>query len=89
MIFNKMLCIINIMLSKINKSDYIIACDLRVWRAKYNITQETLAEGVGVSRQTILFIENGKYTPSLELALLLSEYFKTNINNIFSLKRKE
>ncbi|MFH0748372.1 MAG: helix-turn-helix transcriptional regulator, partial [Candidatus Bathyarchaeota archaeon] len=41
---------------------------LRVLRAMRNITQEDLASKLGVTRQTILAIENGKYNPSLELA---------------------
>ena len=54
-------------------------------RKKKDITQEELAEEVGVSRQTINAIETGKYDPSLELALKLAEHFETNVEEIFSL----
>lgn len=47
------------------------------------ITQEDLALALGVTRQTILAIENGKYNPSLELAFKLAKYFKTSIEKVF------
>ncbi len=57
--------------------------DLRVWRAKREITQEELAEAVGVSRQTINAIEGDRYDPSLELAFALADYFDCAIEDIF------
>lgn len=57
--------------------------DLKVWRAKRDITQGELAEEVGVSRQTINAIERGRYDPSLELAFELSRYFDCRIEEIF------
>lgn len=48
------------------------------------MTQEELAEKVGVSRQTIIAIEGGKYVPSLELAFRIAEAFKVSINEIFN-----
>ena len=48
-----------------------------------DITQEDLAQSVGVTRQTILAIENGKYDPSLELAFKIAEYFETTIEKVF------
>lgn len=48
------------------------------------MTQEELAERAGVSRQTIISIESGKYVPSLELAFRISEVFKVGINEVFN-----
>ncbi|MBQ9477695.1 MAG: helix-turn-helix transcriptional regulator [Bacteroidales bacterium] len=59
--------------------------NLRVERAVKRITQQDLAEAVGVSRQTIYAIENGKFIPSTELALKLSAYFGKTVNELFSL----
>lgn len=47
------------------------------------MTQEELAQKAGVSRQTIIAIESGKYTPSLGLAFKLAEIFKRSIEDIF------
>lgn len=48
------------------------------------MTQKYLADLVGVSRQTIVAIEKGKYSPSLELAFRISFIFKTPIQDVFS-----
>ena len=63
--------------------------NLRVLRAIKNITQEDLASSVGVTRQTILAIENGKYNPSLDLAFKIAKYFETTIEQIFYYKEDE
>lgn len=47
------------------------------------MTQQDLAKLVGVSRQTIISIESGKYSPSLELALKLADVLETDIREIF------
>jgi len=47
------------------------------------LTQEELAERAGVSRQTIIAIEKGNYTPSVLLALKISSIFKLSVENIF------
>lgn len=57
--------------------------ELKVWRAKRDITQGELADEVGVSRQTINAIERGRYDPSLELAFELAAYFDCRIEDIF------
>ena len=63
---------------------------LKEWRVKKgDITQEELAKAVGVSRQTIIAIEKGKYTPSLLLAFKLSRYFGVKIEDIFYLTDNE
>ncbi len=49
------------------------------------MTQEELALKAGVTRQTIISIEKGKYTPSLPLALTLAKLFDTTVEEIFSL----
>jgi putative transcriptional regulator len=57
--------------------------DIRVWRAKREITQEELAEAVGVSRQTINAIEGDRYDPSLELAFKLADHFDCAVEDVF------
>lgn len=56
---------------------------IKVFRAMHDMTQEDLAEATGVTRQTILAIEKGKYVPSLDLAFKISRYFKVNIEEVF------
>ena len=53
-----------------------------------DMTQEELAKKVDVSRQTIIAIESGKYTPSLGLALKLARLFKCRVEDLFELKEK-
>jgi len=48
------------------------------------MTQQQLADAVGVSRQTIVAIEKGNYSPSLELAFRLSHVFQTPIQDVFT-----
>lgn len=50
------------------------------------ITQEQLAETVGVSRQTIVAIEKGNYIPSLLLAMQLAKFFKVSVEELFRIK---
>ena len=52
-------------------------------RKEKNVTQEDLAFAVGVTRQTIISLENGKYNASLQLAFKIARYFGTDIENIF------
>jgi putative transcriptional regulator len=66
--------------------DDCVENNLRVLRAMRNITQEDLALNLGVTRQTILAIENGKYNPSLELAFKMAKYFETTIEKVFLYK---
>lgn len=56
---------------------------IKVFRAMRDITQEKLAEEVGVTRQTIIAIEKNKYVPSLELAFKIARTFNETIENIF------
>ncbi len=56
---------------------------LRELRARYRMSQEELAKKVGVTRQTIIAIENGKYLPSLRLAFKIAKVFGMKIEDIF------
>jgi len=56
---------------------------IKVYRALRNLTQEALADRLGVTRQTILAIEKGKYDPSLELAFRISQLFKVPLEKMF------
>lgn len=47
------------------------------------ITQQELAESIGVTRQTIIAMEKGNYIPSLKLAFTLSNFFSTTVEDIF------
>ncbi len=58
---------------------------IRELRKSRKLTQEDLADYLGVTRQTIIAIENNKYDPSLELAMKISEYFRLSVNDIFQL----
>jgi putative transcriptional regulator len=52
-------------------------------RARHNLTQEDLARKVGVRRETILYLEKGKYNPSLKLAHEVAKALKTTIDALF------
>ena len=52
-------------------------------RARHNLTQEDLAKKVGVRRETIVFLEKGKYNPSLQLAHDVAKALKTTIEELF------
>jgi putative transcriptional regulator len=54
-------------------------------RKQKDVTQEQLAEAVGVTRQTIIAIEKGNYTPSVTLALAVAGYFKKPVEALFSI----
>ncbi|MCW3992888.1 MAG: helix-turn-helix transcriptional regulator [Candidatus Bathyarchaeota archaeon] len=56
---------------------------LKVFRAMRDLTQEALAKEVGVTRQTVISIEKGKYNPSLELAFKIARFFDTTIEEVF------
>jgi putative transcriptional regulator len=56
---------------------------IKVYRALHDLTQEALADQMGVSRQTILAIEKGKYDPSLHLAFRIADLFCVPVEKIF------
>ncbi|EGC84347.1 helix-turn-helix transcriptional regulator [Anaerococcus hydrogenalis] len=57
-------------------------------RKENGLRQEDLAKKLGVSRQTIIAIENNKYDPSLELAIKISIFFDKTVNDIFLFENK-
>lgn len=63
--------------------------NIKVQRAIFNLTQQDLAEKIGVSRQTINALEAGKYVPSTVLALKLSRLFSKSVNEIFDLEEND
>ena len=52
------------------------------------MTQQQLADSVGVTRQTILAVENGKYSPSLELAFAIARVFGKSLEEVFSFENE-
>ena len=52
-------------------------------RARHDLTQDDLAKMVGVRRETILYLEKGKYNPSLKLAHDIAKALKTTVDNLF------
>lgn len=56
---------------------------MKEFRARHALTQEELAKKVGVRRETILFVENGKYVPSLKLAHDLAKILQTTVDELF------
>ncbi len=57
---------------------------LKVYRAMHDLTQDALAQKLGITRQTVLSIEKEKYDPSLELAFKIANLFNVTIEDIFS-----
>ena len=69
------------------KRKFRITTELRKLRfLNGEITQQELAEKVGVTRQTIAAIEKGKYSPSLELAFLIAKEFDSRADDIFQIE---
>ncbi len=56
------------------------------FRTERQVTQEEFSQAVGVSRQTIIAIEKGKYTPSVMLSLKIAKYFALPVEDVFSIK---
>lgn len=56
---------------------------LKEFRARHALTQEDLAMRVGVRRETIVFLEKGKYNPSLQMAYNISQVFSVPIEELF------
>jgi len=61
--------------------------NIKELRKNRKLRQEDLAEKLGVTRQTIIAIENNKYDPTLELAMKISEFFGVSVNEIFHLEK--
>lgn len=60
-----------------------IITNLKEIREKAQMTQQNLADAVGVRRETILHLENNRYNPSLELAFKIAEVFNLQVEDIF------
>ncbi len=56
---------------------------IKVRRLEAGLTQEELAEKVGIRRETIVFLEQGKYNPSLKLAMDIAKVFKIKVDDLF------
>lgn len=56
---------------------------IKEFRARYNLTQEDLAKKIDVRRETIVFLEKGKYNPSLKLAYDVASALNTTIEELF------
>ena len=62
---------------------YKIKTRLALFRSDRGLTQQELADAIGVTRATIIAIEKENYNPSLELSFRLAKFFKTDIHSIF------
>jgi putative transcriptional regulator len=60
---------------------------IKVFRAMNDMTQEDLAQAIGVTRQTILAIEKGKYVPSLDLAFRIARHFNVTVEDVFQYEK--
>jgi len=58
-------------------------------RARYDLTQDDLAKKVGVRRETILYLEKGKYNPSLKLAHDIAKALRTTLDELFIFEEKQ
>jgi putative transcriptional regulator len=56
---------------------------IKEFRARYDLTQEDLAKKINVRRETIVFLEKGKYNPSLKLAHDVAKALKTTVDELF------
>lgn len=63
--------------------------EIQKLRKLHKVTQEELADAVGVTRQTIISLENGKYNASLQLAFKISRFFQKPIEEIFLYEEEE
>ena len=63
--------------------------NIKVQRAIHSLTQQDLADKIGVSRQTINAMEAGKFVPSTVLALKISKLFEKPVNEIFELEERD
>jgi putative transcriptional regulator len=66
----------------------ILRNNMKVHRAKKDITQEQLAELVGVTRTTINFVERGRWVPSTVLSLKIAHVFKAPFEDVFYLDKE-
>lgn len=62
---------------------------IKVYRAMNDLTQDALANRLGVTRQTIIAIEKEKYDPSLRLAFMMARFFKVRLEDLFLFEAEE
>jgi putative transcriptional regulator len=62
---------------------------IKEFRARYDMTQEELAQKVGVRRETIVFLEKGKYNPSLKLAYQVAQVLDASIEELFTFNEED
>lgn len=62
---------------------------IKEYRARYDLTQEDLAKRVNVRRETIVFLEKGKYNPSLKLAYDIAKVFEAKIEDVFFFENED
>jgi putative transcriptional regulator len=67
----------------------IINTRIKELRARYNLTQDDLADMVGVTRQTLLYLEKGKYNPSLVLAYKVAKALHATIEEVFIIEEEK
>ena len=67
----------------------IMENNLEAYRAQKDLTQQELSERVGVSRQTIISLERGRYNPSIQLAFWLAREFGVRIEDLFIYTEEE
>lgn len=67
--------------------DFPFICRVRIYRKEKNITQEELAEKLGVSRQSIISLEHGECLPSLNLAVEIANFFEKTIEETFGMEK--
>ena len=72
-----------------NEQSSLLHNKLKVYRATHNLTQEQLADKIGVTRQTVIAIEADKYLPSLGLAFKIAKLFKVKVEDVFVYNHKE
>jgi len=66
-----------------------LSTNIKILREKENMKQSELADLIGVRRETIVHLENGKYNPSLKLGMDIAKVFHTTVEEIFEFSEKE
>ena len=66
-----------------------IITNLKSVRESMGMTQQELADRIGMRRETILHLEKNRYNPSLEMALKIAQVFNLKVEDLFELKQKE
>jgi len=66
--------------------EYQLENNLAKYRRKRDLSQQDLADAIGVSRKTISTVETGRFTPSVVIALKLAVYFDVNVEQLFELE---